>query len=149
MKNVLVFLFFITASLTAQTTKDEKIFNTAYCTVSCMETFENDSLVSAYITLEAKDDRSATLRNFFTLCYDTPQNVYKFLFELEKLGSGNTGTTSMVNGHRIDVEKVTGPKDLKVFDERGVVFHRFLPSQVISIKTRLHEWAVTMKIDLD
>ena len=83
MKKLFILLFLIPLMSVAQTTKTVDIFTNGNCTVSCMETYINDSLVSAYVIFEAKDDRLPTLKNYFTICYDTPQNVFKFLSELE------------------------------------------------------------------
>lgn len=57
MKKLLLFLFFIPLVAQAQTSKDEDIFNSANCLITVMETFVNDSLVSAFVTFDAKDDR--------------------------------------------------------------------------------------------
>jgi hypothetical protein len=75
MKKLFIFLFLIPLIAPAQTTNTENIFTNGNCKVGCMETFNNDSLISAYVTFDAKDDRLPTLKNYFTICYDTPQNI--------------------------------------------------------------------------
>jgi hypothetical protein len=133
----------------AQTTKTVEIFTGGYCAVSCMETFNNDSLVSAYVTFDAKDDRLPTLKNYFTIFYDTPQNVYKFLTELEKFSVDNSSISSEVSRHKVEIDKSKGYKGVKVYDERGLIFHRFQPALISNVKTRLREWAVKNNINLE
>jgi hypothetical protein len=149
MKRLFIFLFLIPLVVPAQTTKTEEIFTGGHCTVSCMETFNNDSLVSAYVTLDAKDDRLPTLQNYFTICYDTPQNVYKFLTELEKFSANNSATPSELSRHKVEIDKVKGYKEVKVYDEQGLIFHRFQPTLITNVKTKLREWAVKKKINLE
>jgi hypothetical protein len=149
MRKLIIFLFLIPFIAPAQTTKNENIFNSGNCTLSCMETFNNDSLISAYVTFDAKDDRLPTLKNYFTICYDTPQNVFKFLTELEKFSADNSTTSIEIGRHKVEVDKSTGVKELKVYDERGLIFHRFSPKLVASIKTRLNDWAAKNNIKLE
>jgi hypothetical protein len=149
MKKLFIFLFLIPLMAHAQTTKTEDICSTGNCTVSCIETFNNDSLVSAYVTFDAKDDRLPTLKNYFTLCYDTPQNVYKFLTELEKFSADNSTTSTETSRHKVEIDRITGSKAVKVYDERGLIFHRFPPKLITSIKTKLHEWAIKNNIKLE
>jgi hypothetical protein len=144
-----LFLFLIPLIAPAQTTKTEEIFNSGSCTVSCMEMFNNDSLVSAYVTCDAKDDRLATLKNHFTVCYDTPKNVYNFLTELEKFCADKSATTTELCGHKVEIDKSTGSRMVKVYNESGLIFHRFSPTLVTTAKTRLHDWAVKNKVNLE
>ena len=117
--------------------------------VSCMETFNNDSLVSVYVTFDAKDDRLPTLQNYFTIYYDIPQNVYKFLTELEKFSADNSKTSTELSRHKVEIDKITGSKEVKVYDERRLIFHRFPPKLITIIKTKLHDWAVKNIIKLE
>jgi hypothetical protein len=149
MKYLTLLLLLIPVMVSAQTEKTENILALGHCKVSCMETFTNDSLVSAFVSLDAKDDRSPTLQNYFTVCYDTPKNVFKFLNDLEKLPGGNAGTPAKLSGHRIEVEKFTGSKDFKVWNEQGLIFHRFTPEQITNIKAKMKEWASARKIPLE
>jgi len=149
MKKLIIFVFLIPLIAKAQTTKTEDIFTGGNCIVNCLETFINDSLVSAYVTFDAKDDRVPTLKNYFTICYDTPQNVCRFLTELEKFVSDNSGTSTDLSRHKVEIDKTTGSKTLKVYDERGLIFHRFQPALITNIKTKLREWAVKNNIELE
>jgi hypothetical protein len=149
MKKLIFTLLFIPVMAYSQTEKTENILTSGHCKVSCAETFINDSLVSAYVSLDAKDDRSASLQNYFTVCYDTPKNVCTFLSDLEKLSTGAAGTSSEISGHKVEIEKFSGTKDLKVWNESGLIFHRFMPEQVTSIKTRLIAWSRTRKITIE
>jgi hypothetical protein len=148
-KSILILFFLIPLMVSAQTSKTEKIYSTGTCTMNCEQTFNNDSLISAYVSVEAKDDRSATLKNYFTICYDTPQNVFKFLTEMEKFSKGNSGTPTELCGHRVEIENPGGTKTLKVWNDRGLIFHRFLPSQIVNARTKLQEWAVKNKVLLE
>jgi hypothetical protein len=149
MKKLFIFLFLVPLTAAAQATKTEEIFNSGNCILSCMGTFNNDTLVSAYVTFDAKDDRLATLKNYFTLCYDTPQNVFKFLNELEKFSADNALTSTEIGRHKIEIDKSTGTKTVKVYDERGMIFHRFPQKLITSIKANLGEWASKNNIKLD
>lgn len=149
MNKLTFFLLLIPFLTQAQTTKTENIFTSGNCRVSCTETFNNDSLTSSYVTFDAKDDRLSTLQNSFTICYDTPQGVYKFLIELEKFSSDNSKSSSDINGHKVEIDKTRGPKEIKVYDERGLIFHRFTPSILTNIKTNLREWSVKNNIKLE
>jgi len=149
MKKLIIFLFLIALIAKAQTTKTEDIFTGGNCMVNCLETFNNDSLVSAYVTFDAKDDRLPTLKNYFTLCYDTPQNVYRFLTELEKFVADNSSTSIVLSRHKVEIDKTTGSKTLKVYDERELIFHRFQPTLITNIKTKLRDWAVKNNIKLE
>lgn len=149
MKKLIIIPFLIPFMATAQITKTENIFTAGHCTVNCTETFNNDTLVSAYTSFDAKDDRLPTLQNYFTIFYDTPQNVYKFLTELEKFSADNAKTSIEFNKHKVEIDKTSGAKEMKVYDERGLIFHRFQPVLISSIKTKLHEWAVKYKVKLE
>ena len=65
MKKLFIFLFLVPLMAHAQTTKTEDICSTGNCTVSCIETFNNDSLVSAYVTFDAKDDYHISVKYKF------------------------------------------------------------------------------------
>ncbi|MDP4223059.1 MAG: hypothetical protein Q8868_07085 [Bacteroidota bacterium] len=149
MKKLIIFSFLIPVLASAQTTKTEEIFSGGHCTVSCTETFNNDSLVSAYVTFDAKDDRLPTLQNYFTICYDTPQHVYIFLTELEKFSTDNSKNSIELSGHKVEIDKIAVPKAVKVFDERGLIFHRFQPTLITNVKSKLGEWAIKNKIKLE
>lgn len=149
MKKYIVFLFLIPLVAPAQTSKTETLFSAGNCRVSCMETFTNDSLVSAYVSCEAKDDRLSTLKNYFTIVYDSPQNLYNFLTELEKFSADNTSTSTEFNKHKVEIDKSTGSRMLKVYDERGMIFHRFPPSLIPKIKASISEWALKYDIKLE
>jgi hypothetical protein len=149
MKKLFIFLYLIPLIAPAQTTKTENIFTYGNCKVGCMETFNNDSIISAYVTFDAKDDRLPTLKNYFTICYDTPQNIYKFLTELEKFSADNSTTSTEISRHKVEIDKSTGSKELRIYDERGLIFHRFPPKLITSIKTKLSEWAVKNNIKLE
>ncbi len=133
----------------AQTTRTEEIFTGGHCAVSCMKTFNNDSLVSAYVTFDAKDDRLPTLQNYFTIYYDTPQKVYKFLTELEKFSANNSAIPSELSRHKVEIDRIKGYKEVKVYDERGLIFHRFQPTLISNVKTKLSEWALKNNINLE
>ncbi len=109
----------------------------------------DDSLVSAYVTFDAKDDRLPTLKNYFTIYYDTPQNVYKFLTELENFNADKSSTSTELSRHKVEIDRTTGSKTIKVYDERGLIFHRFPPKLITSIKTFLGGWAFQTKIILE
>ncbi len=141
MNKLIIFLFLIPLVAQAQNTKTETIFSAGNCRVSCTETFTNDSLVSAYVSCEAKDDRLSTLKNYFTIVYDSPQNLYSFLTDLEKFCSDNSSTSSELNKHKVEIDKSTGSRMVKVYDERGMIFHRFPPSLIPKLKASLSEWA--------
>jgi hypothetical protein len=149
MKKLFILLVLIPFTAAAQTTKEETIFTGVNCTMNSMLTLVNDSITSAYVTCEAKDDRLPTLKNFFTICYDTPQNIYKFLTELEKFASDNSSKSAEIGKHKVEIDSSTGSRLIKVFDERGVMFHRFTPKLITSIRTSLGEWAGTNKIILE
>ena len=149
MKKLLLLLFFIPLVAQSQTSKTEDIFNSANCLISVMETFVNDSLVSAYVTFEAKDDRLPTLKNYFTLCYDTPQNVFKFLTELEMFVADVNAGPAQIGKHKVEIDKSAGTRMVKVFDERELIFHRFTPKLIASIKTGLNQWALKHNIKLE
>ena len=149
MKKLFIFLFLFPLTAPAQTTKTENIFTSGNCTVSCMESFNNDSLISAYVTFDAKDDRLPKLTNYFTICYDTPRNVFKFLSELEKFSGDNSLTSTEIGKHKVEIDKSTGTKMVKVFDERGMIFHRFTPKLITTIKTNLNGWGLQNKIILE
>jgi len=149
MKKLFIFLFLIPLKAPAQTTNTENIFTTGNCRVSCMVTFNKDSLISAYVTFEAKDDRLPTLKNYFTICYDTPQNVYKFLTELEKFSTDNFTYSKEIVRNKVEIDKSSGYKEVKVYDERGLIFHRLQPKLITSMKTKLTEWAVKNNIKLE
>jgi len=150
MKNLLVCLFLFPLMVHAQTTKTEDLLTGGNCKVSCMETFNNnDSLISAYASLDAKDDRLPTLKNYFTIFYDTPQNVYKFLTEIEKFNTDKSGTATEISMHKFEIDKTSGAKEIKIYDERGIAFHRFSTTMISSIKTKLREWAVKHKVKLE
>lgn len=89
------------------------------------------------------------MKNYFTICYDTPQNVFKFLSELEKFLADNSTTFTEIRSHKVEVEKIKGSKEVKVYDERGLIFHRFSPKLITSIKTKLSEWAEKNNIELE
>jgi hypothetical protein len=147
MKKLIIFLFLIPLISHAQTKETVSIFNGGNCTVSCLETFSNDSLVSAYVIFEAKDDRLPTLKNYFTVSYDKPCNVYKFLNELEEFCGIDSVSITEICRHK--VEKIKGSADLKVYDERGVIFHRFSPKLISGIRNELNEWAENNSIKLE
>lgn len=149
MKKFFIFLFLIPLTVSAQTTKTVEICNSGNCLVSCMETFDNDSLISAYVTFDAKDDRLPTLKNYFTICYDTPQNVFKFLTGLETFSADKTATSSQIGKHKVEIDKSTGTITVKVYDERGLIFHRFTPKMITTIKTNLNGWALQNNIKLE
>jgi len=149
MKKLFIFLFLIPLISAAQTTKTVDIFTNGNCKVSCMETLILDSLVSAYVIFEAKDDRLPTLTNNFTICYDTPQNVFQFLSEIEKFIADDSTTSTEIRNHKVEIEKIKGSKEVKVYDERGLIFHRFSPKIITGIKTDLSEWAVKNNIELE
>ena len=149
MKKLFIFLFLIPTTAASQTTKTEDIFKGENCLVSCMGTFDNDSLVSAYITFDAKDDRLPKLTNYLTLCYDTPKNVFRFLTELENFISDNSSTTGEIGKQKVEIDKSTGTRTVKVFDERGLIFHRFTPKLITSIRTNLNGWALQNKVKLE
>jgi len=149
MNKLFILLLIIPFTAAAQTTKEETIFTGVNCSMNSMLTLVNDSITSAYVTCDVKDDRLPTLKNFFTLCYDTPQNIYKFLTELEKFGSDNSSKSSEIGKHKVEIEGTTGSRTIKVFDERGLMFHRFTPKLITSIRTRLSEWAGTNNIMLE
>ena len=149
MQKLLIFLFLIPFTAAGQTTKTEDIFKGENCLVTCMGTFDNDSLVSAYVTFDAKDDRLPKLTNYFTICYDTPRNVFKFLSELEKFSGDNSLTSTEIGKHKVEIDKSTGTKMVKVFDERGMIFHRFTPKLITTIKTNLNGWGLQNKIILE
>jgi len=149
MKKLFIFLFLIPTTAASQTTKTEDIFKGENCLVSCMGTFDNDSLVSAYITFDAKDDRLPKLTNYFTLCYDTPKNVFRFLTELENFVADGASTSGEIGKHKVEIDKSTGTKTIKVFDERGLIFHRFTPKLITSIRTNLNGWALQNKVNLE
>ncbi|NLA48585.1 MAG: hypothetical protein GX876_03880 [Bacteroidales bacterium] len=149
MKKLLILLFLIPLVVPAQTSKTEEIFNSANCLISVMETFVNDSLVSAYVSFDAKDDRLPTLKNYFTLCYDSPQNVYKFLTELEMFAADVDASPAQIGKHKVEVDKSAGTRMVKVYDERELIFHRFTPKIITSIKTGLNEWALKYNIILE
>jgi hypothetical protein len=148
MKKLFIFFSLIPLIAPAQTTKTENIFSYGNCEVGCMETFNNDSIISAYVTFDAKDDRLPTLKNYFTICYDTPQKVYKFLTELEKFSADNSTTFKEIGRHKVEIDKSTGLKEVKVYDERGLIFHRLQPKLITSIKAKLIEWAAKNNIKL-
>lgn len=141
MKKLLFLLFLIPMTAPAQDSKTEDIFNSSNCLISVTETFVNDSLVSAYITFDAKDDRLATLKNYFTLCYDTPLNVYRFISELEAFAADAEAATAQIGKHKVEIEKPAGTKTVKVYDERELIFHRFTPKVIAAIKSSLEAWA--------
>jgi len=149
MKKLFIFLFLMPLTIAAQTTKTEEIFNGQNCLVTCLGTFDNDSLVSAYVTFDAKDDRLPKLTNYFTLCYDTPQNVFKFLTELEKFGADNSSTSTEIGKHKVEIDKSTGTRMIKVYDERGLIFHRFTTKLISTIQTNLNGWALQNKIIIE
>ncbi|NLN31610.1 MAG: hypothetical protein GX158_10345 [Bacteroidales bacterium] len=149
MKKLLPLLFFIPLVVQAQSSNTEKIFNSANCLISVMETFANDSLVSAYVIFDAKDDRLPTLKNYFTLCYDTPQNVYKFLTELEMFVADVNASPEHIDRHKVEIDKSAGTRMVRVYDERELIFHRFTPKTITAIKTGLNEWALKHNIKLE
>ncbi len=149
MKKIILFIFLMPFMVKAQTTKTEDIFIGGNCKLSCEETFDNDSLVSAYVTFDAKDDRLPTLKNYFTICYDTPQNFYKFLTELEKFFADTSSISADLKRHKVEIDKSTGSKTVKVYEQHGLIFHRFQPALITNIKARLHDWAVKNKINLE
>lgn len=149
MKKLFIFFFLIPFIAPAQTTNTVDIYKGGNIVVSCMETIDNDSLVSAYVTCEAKDDRLPTLKNYFTLCYDTPQNVFKFFTEMENFISDNAANSSQIGNHKVEIDKSTGSRTVKVYDERGLIFHRFTPKSIADIKTSLQEWASKYNIKLE
>jgi Lhr-like helicase len=134
---------------TAQTTRTEEIFTGGNCTLGCMAIVSNDSIVSAYVSFEAKDDRLPTLKNYFTISYDAPQQVYKFLTELEKFSTNESAATAEISKHKVIIENVAGAKVVKVFDEHGLIFHRFSPKVIAGIKAKFLEWAAKNKIKLE
>lgn len=149
MEKLFIFFFLIPFIAPAQTTNTVDIYKGGNIVVSCMETFDNDSLVSAYVTCEAKDDRLPTLKNYFTLCYDTPQNVFKFFTQLENFIADNAATSSQIGKHKIEIDKSTGTRTAKVYDERGLIFHRFSPKLITTLKTSLQGWASRHNIILE
>ena len=149
MKKLIIFLFLIPLSAVSQTTKTVDIFKGENCLVTCLGTFDNDSIVSAYVTFDAKDDRLAKLTNYFTLCYDTPKNVFKFLTELENFVADNSSASTEIGKHKVEIDKSTGTITIKVFDERGLIFHRFTPKLITSIRTNLNGWALQNKVKLE
>lgn len=149
MRKLFILLILIPFVAPAQTTNTVDIFSEGNCKVSCMETLENDSLVSAFVILDAKDDRLPTLKNYFTLCYDTPQNVFRFITELEKFITDNTSTSAEIGKHKAEIDKTTGTRTAKVFDERGLIFHRFSPKIITGIKTSILGWAGKYNLGLE
>jgi hypothetical protein len=149
MKTSFIFLFVIPLMAPAQTTRNEDIFTGGNCTLSCMATVSNDSITCAYVSFDAKDDRLPTLKNYFTISYDAPQNVYVFLAELEKFSADESAKSAEISKHKVAIENVAGTKVVKVFDEHGLIFHRFSPKLITSIKTKFLEWAEKNKIKLE
>lgn len=149
MEKLFIFFFLIPFIAIAQTTNTAEIYKGGNIVVSCMETFDNDSLVYAYVTCEAKDDRLPTLKNYFTLCYDTPQNVFKFFTQLENFIADNAATSSQIGKHKIEIDKSTGTRTAKVYDERGLIFHRFSAKLITTLKTSLQGWASKHNIKLE
>jgi len=149
MKKLFFFLFSIPLIVPAQTTKTDNIFTSGNCKVSCIATFDNDSLVSAFVTFDAKDDRLPKLQNYFTIYYDTPQRLIAFLSELERFSVDNSQTLTELNRHKVEIDKTTGSRTVKVYDERGMIFHRFTPSLITNIKTTLLGWAVKNNINTE
>ena len=149
MKKLFIFLFLIPLTAASQNTKTEDIFKGENCLVTCMGNYENDSLVSAYVTFDAKDDRLPKLTNYFTLYYDTPKNVFRFLTDLENFVADNSSTSGEIGKHKVEIDKSTGTRTVKVFDERGLIFHRFTPKLITSIRTNLNGWALQNKVKLE